>query len=123
MFGSDKIIYASEIGVKDKSDVESLKDKVHWFYNVCEVLEYTDIVGKRLAQICHNINNDLSNKMSNEISIEANSVLLMVLNLSESFFDLFLFPNTKKEKLPVQNMKMNTSGKQQYPLIILHMNY
>jgi hypothetical protein len=98
VFGSDKIINASEIGIKDENEVFSLKDKAHWFYNVCETLEYTDIVGKRLAQICRNINYDLSNEISYDISIEANSVLLMALNLSESFFDLFLFPNTKKRK-------------------------
>jgi len=96
VFDSDKIIYGSDIGIKDENEVLSLQDKAHWFYNVCEALEYTDIVGKRLAQICRNIHNNLSNVISYDISIEANSVLLMVLNLSESFFDLFLFPNSNK---------------------------
>jgi len=96
VFDSDKIIYGSDIGINDEDEVQSLQAKAHWFYNVCEALEYTDNVGKRLAQICRNIHNDLSNVISYDISIEANSVLLMVLNLSESFFDLFLFPNSNK---------------------------
>jgi hypothetical protein len=100
VFGSDIFIYASEIGIKDENEMLSLQNKAHWFYNVCEALEYTEIVGKRLAQICRNINNDLSKEISYDISIEANSVLLMILNLSDSYFDLFIFPDVKKRIVP-----------------------
>jgi len=97
VFSKDKTIFASNIGIKDESEIQSLKNKAHWFYNVCETLEFTEIVGKRMAQISHKINNNISNKISKNISIEINSVLLMVLNLSVSFFDLFFFPNKKNE--------------------------
>jgi len=99
VFSKDTTIFASNIGIMDESDLLSLRNKAHWFYNVCEALEYIDIVGKRLAQISRNINNDLSNEINYNISIEANSVLLMVLNLSDSFFDLFFFPYAKNRKI------------------------
>jgi len=99
VFSIDKTIFASKIGIKNESEILSLKNKAHWFYNVCEALEYTDIVGKRMAQISHKVNNNLSNKISNNISIEVNSILLMVLNLSDSFFDLFFFPYTKNRNV------------------------
>jgi len=99
VYGEDKIIHASEIGIKDESDVLSLQNKANWFYNVCEALEFTAIVGKRLAKICCKINNNLSNKISSNTSIEANSVLLTVLNFSASFFDLFFFPSAMNGKI------------------------
>jgi len=99
VFRKDKTIFASQIGIKDASEILSLQNKAHWFYNVCETLEYTEIVGKRMAKISHKINNNLSNKISKNILIEINSVLLMALNLSDSFFDLFFFPNAKNKKM------------------------
>jgi hypothetical protein len=107
MFSRDKTIFASNIGIKDETELQLLCNKANWFYNVCEALEYTDIVGKRLAQISCGINNDFLNKISNNISIEANSILLMVLNLSASFFDLFFFPYTKNRKVSCPQDKIN----------------
>jgi len=100
MFSNDKIIFASKIGIKDESDIQSLQNKANWFYNICEVLEYTDIVGKRLAQISNNIHDGLKNEIDFNVSIEANSVLLMLLNLLDSFTDLFYYPSSKNKPCP-----------------------
>jgi|GEM_PF-4446469 len=94
MIKDDLFVYAESINIKNENDLRSLKDKADWFYNVCEVLEYAGVVGKRLAEISRGTKTKFDNL---NLAIEANSVLTVVLVFLDSFADLFDSDNTRKK--------------------------
>jgi len=93
-------IFSKDIGINDENELFALKEKTGWLYNVCEVLEYTNIVGRRLAELSTIANN--SGKINTNETIEINSVLLTILIYFDSFDDLFYFPQ-KNKKHPFVN--------------------
>jgi len=93
-------IHSKNIGINTESELLALKEKTQWLYNVCEVLEFTHIVGRRLAELSTIANK--TGKINTNQTIEINSVLLTVLIYFDSFDDLFYFPR-KNNKYPFFN--------------------
>jgi len=84
-------VMAASIGIKSENDFSELNEKKNWFYNVCEILEYANSAGKRLADISREITPEKYESENGRYAIEANSVVLTVLNLVDSFNSLFIF--------------------------------
>jgi hypothetical protein len=85
-----------DIGIKTKIELDDFKNKLQWLYNVCEVLDFVHVTGRRLAELSSVVNN--SSMIHINASIEVNAVLLTVLNYFDSFDYLFLYGKKNKPK-------------------------
>jgi len=79
---------ASGLNIVSEKDFNHFLEIGNWFYNVCEVIEYIDANGKRLAEICLNSKPTFK---TDKHAIEANAIMLNISNLITSFSDDLFF--------------------------------